>query len=53
MKKKNFERLKKSLEQAIAYERDEAEAGRVTMRERLKPSPPKDEEKKTRSRLSA
>jgi len=34
MKKERFERLKKSLEQAIAYERGEAEAGRVTVRER-------------------
>jgi len=34
MKKENFERLKKSLDQAIAYESGEAEAGRVTIRER-------------------
>lgn len=34
MKKRNFERLKKSVEQAIAYERGEGEAGRVTVRER-------------------
>jgi hypothetical protein len=33
MKKENFERLKKSLEQAIAYERGEVEAGQVTIRE--------------------
>ncbi len=37
MKKENFERLKKSLEQAIAYEKGEAEAGRVTVLKR----PPK------------
>ena len=34
MKKENFERLKKSIEQAIAYERGQAAAGRVTIRER-------------------
>ncbi len=34
MKKENFERLKKSLEQAIAYEQGKAEAGRITVRER-------------------
>jgi len=32
MKKEGFERLKKSLEQAIAYERGEAEAGRLEAR---------------------
>ncbi|MCI0336454.1 MAG: BrnA antitoxin family protein [Acidobacteria bacterium] len=33
MKKEKFDRLKKSMEQAIAYERGDAEAGRVTVRE--------------------
>ncbi len=37
MKKENFERLKKSLEQVLAYEKGEAEAGRLTVRMR----PPK------------
>ncbi len=34
MKNENFERLKKSLEQAIAYERRQSAASRVTIRER-------------------
>ena len=34
MKNENFERLKKSLEQAIAHERGQGAAGRVTIRER-------------------
>ena len=40
MKKENFERLQRSLEQAIAYERGEAQAGRVTVRG-LAPEKPK------------
>ena len=34
MKNENFERLKKSLEQAIAHERGQGAAGRVTIQER-------------------
>src|SRR2546426_6314313 len=34
MKKENFKRLKKSIEQAIAYERGQTATGRVTIRER-------------------
>jgi len=34
MKTENFELLKRSLEQALAYERGEAEPGRVTIRQR-------------------
>jgi uncharacterized protein (DUF4415 family) len=34
MKRESFERLKQSLEQALAYEQGKAKAGRITMRER-------------------